>query len=85
MISKHLTFVQAVDLFVGANVDWLSTTEQPMITALYKAAEKLDKGVAATLLSEYRQIFREVLRNKPGTLFGEAVDEFDQLMAGFDK
>lgn len=83
MIKKNITFAQAVDLFVGANVDWLGTSEQPLITALYKSAEGLDKRVGATLLAEYRQIFKEILRNKPGVILKDVQDEFDALMEQF--
>lgn len=84
MIKKNLSYVEAVDLFVGANVDWLSETEQPLLTALYKSAEALDKRTAATLLSEYRQLFKEILRNKPITNSTVvAKDEFETLMEQF--
>lgn len=83
MIKRNLTYIEAVDLFIGANVEWLSETEQPIVTALYKAAEQLDKRTTATLLSEYRQLFRELMRQKPGSLVSEQVDKFDEMMADF--
>lgn len=83
MIKKNLTYVEAVDLFVGANVDWLSENDQPLLTGLYKSAESLDKRTSATLLSEYRQLFKEILRNKPVGTVKTNVDEFDDLMSQF--
>lgn len=85
MIQRNLTYTQSVDLFVGANVDWLGDTEQPMITALYKSAEVLDKRTSATLLAEFRQVFKEVLRGKPvgPSTKAKEKDEFDALMEQF--
>lgn len=82
-IKKHITYVQAVDMYVGANTEWLSDDEQPLITALYRAAEQLDKRTAASLLGEFRQVMREIHKRKPGAALAEKLDEFDELMKDF--
>lgn len=83
-IKKHITYVQAVDMYVGANTEWLSDNEQPLITALYKAAEQLDKRTSASLLAEFRQVMREIHRRKPGAALVEKLDEFDDFMKDFE-
>lgn len=84
MINKKLTHVQAMDLYVGMNLEWLTADEQPVITAIYAAAEQLDKRVSASLMSEYRQLVRELHRRKPGQLTKDSLDEFEQFMEDFD-
>lgn len=83
MIQKNITYTQAVDLFIGANIEWLSETDQPLVTALYKSAHVLDQRTSAALLSEYRQLFKEVLRNKPIGTTKVNADAFDELMGQF--
>lgn len=83
MISRDITYVQAVDLYIGANVDWLSENDQPLVTSLYKAAEQLDKVTRASLLGEFRQVMRELHRRKPGIPAAQKVDDFDEFMKEF--
>lgn len=84
MIKKEITYEQAVDLFVGANVDWLGPDEQPLVTALYESAKQLDKRTAASLLAEFRQVMKELHKRKPGQLVYQAKDEFEAMMEEFE-
>lgn len=83
MINRNISYHQSVDLYVGANVDWLSEQEQPLITSLYKAAEVLDKRTTASLLGEFRQVMRELHRRKPGVPASQKLDEFDSFIEEF--
>lgn len=83
MISRDITYMQAVDLYIGANIDWLTDDDQPLITALYKAAEQLDKVTRASLLGEYRQVMRELHKRKPGLPAAQKLDDFDEFLKDF--
>lgn len=82
-VKRHATFTEAVELFVEANDDWLSESDQPLITAAFEAAKGLEKRMAASLLSEFRQVMRELHRRKPDLPLSQKLDEFDELMQDF--
>lgn len=82
-VVRNATYGQAVDLFVDANDDWLTDSETPLVTALFKAAEALDTRTTAALLGEFRQVMRELYRRKPGVPLAAKLDEFEEMMSDF--
>lgn len=83
MMIRNATYEQSVDVYVSANEDWMTDSELPLVTALFKTANALDSRVSAALLGEFRQIMRELHRRKPGVPLSEKLDEFDALMENF--
>lgn len=83
MINQYATFTEAVQVFIAANEDWLSDSDQPLITAAFMAAKGLESRLSATLLGEFRQVMRELHRRKPGVPLSQKLDEFDELMQDF--
>lgn len=83
MIIRNATYEQSVDIYITANEDWMSDSETPLVTALFKTAQALDSRVSAALLGEFRQVMRELHRRKPGVPLAEKLDEFDALMENF--
>ena len=83
MIIRNATYEQSVDIYITANEDWMSDSETPLVTALFKTAQALDSRVSAALLGEFRQVMRELHRRKPGVPLSEKLDEFDALMENF--
>ncbi|MCC4303993.1 MULTISPECIES: hypothetical protein [unclassified Rhodococcus (in: high G+C Gram-positive bacteria)] len=82
-IIRNSTYVESVEIYISSNEDWMTDSESPLITSLFKAAEVLDKRTTASLLGEFRQIMRELHRRKPGVPLAEKLDEFDEMMLNF--
>ena len=82
-VIRNATYVQSVDIYVSANDDWMTDSETPLVTSLFKAAEALDNRTTASLLGEFRQVMRELHRRKPGVPLAEKLDEFDEMMLNF--
>lgn len=82
-VIRNATYVQSVHIYVSSNDDWMTDSEVPLVTALYKAAEQLDNRTTASLLGEFRQAIRELHRRKPGVPLEKKLDEFDEMMQDF--
>ncbi|WP_146777793.1 hypothetical protein [Rhodococcus wratislaviensis] len=92
-ISRSSDFTGAVDRFVTENEDWLTATEQTFITAMYQAANELDRQtgrkLSAAMLTELRLNTNEVIKRKPvsKTAIKEETeaqrDAFDELISDF--
>lgn len=92
-ISRSSDFTGAVDKFVTENEDWLTATQQTYITAMYIAAEDLDRQrgrkLSSAMITELRLNTNEVLKFKPVSktqIEQEAIvikDAFDELMEDY--
>ncbi|WP_148222534.1 hypothetical protein [Rhodococcus opacus] len=82
-VVRNATYVESIDLYIEANQEWMTDSDQPLVTSLYKAAEALDKRTTASLLGEFRQVMRELHKRKPGLPKEQVLDEFDELMKDF--
>lgn len=82
-VSRNATYVQSVEMYVEENDEWMTTSEQPLVTSLYKAAQALDNRTTASLLGEFRQVIRELHKRKPGIPEEQKLDEFDELVKDF--
>lgn len=82
-VIRNATYEQSVDIWVTDNEDWLTDSELPLVTALFKAAQTLDSRTTASLLGEFRQVARELHRRKPGVPLAEKMDAFEEMMSDF--
>lgn len=82
-VIRNASFRDAVDLYVNHNDDWMTDSDAMLVTALYKSADKLDIGVTASLLGEFRQVLRELHKRKPGLPLEQKLDQFEELIADF--
>lgn len=83
-VVRNASFEAAIDIYVNSNDDWMTDSETPLVTALYKSAVQLDKRTTASLLSEFRQVMRELHRRKPGIPLEQKLDEYDSMVKDFE-
>lgn len=84
MVIRNASFVQSVEVYVNANDEWMTDSETPFVTALFKAAEVLDNRTTASLLAEFTRTLKELDARKPQATV-ETKDEFDKLVEEFVK
>lgn len=83
-VVRNASYVQAVELYVNENDEWMTDSETPLVTALYKTAETLDSRTTAGLVGEFRQIMKELHARKPESQeTKKVVDPFDELVAEY--
>lgn len=83
-VVRTATYVESVHIYVSSNDTWMTDSETPLVTALYKTAEVLDNRTTASLLGEFRQVMRELHKRKPGVPVSQKLDEFEELMQDFN-
>ena len=76
----HITFAEAVADFIAA-ATWLTEEHKPMVVALEKMAESLDKRLSAAMMAQFGLTYRFLIKQAGGEV---ETDPLARLLDGED-
>lgn len=89
-VQKNSNWTGSVLIYIKKNEDWMTESEQPLVTGLLQIAKALDEEtrLSASKVTEFRQMIAELHKRKPITNAKlkqelETIDSLDEFLETF--